>query len=119
MPITETIQTVGKNIRALRKSSLTPMGYRSINKFAAWTDVANGTLDRIEKGKTDPQLSHILKIARKFHAYGIRPWHLFIEKLDVANPPAYLSAKERAFLDRAGEAFAALPPADQPHRGHD
>ena len=105
------IQTVGANLKALRKSPLTPEGRRSINKFAIWTGVPNGTLDRIERGKTDPQLSHLIKIAMKFQSHGIRIWHLFVADLDPMRLPAYLTNKEMQFHAQAEEAYVELQKA--------
>jgi transcriptional regulator with XRE-family HTH domain len=113
-----TIDIVGANIRVLRKSTLTPETNRSINEFAKWTGVANGTVDRIEKGATDPQLSHLLKIAAKYQSYGLRIWHLFVPDLDPLFPPALISPKERDFYSDIERAYEKLqePPMPPLHR---
>ncbi len=100
--------TLGQNLKALRKSVLTPEESRSINKFAKWVGVANGTVDRLEKGGTDPQLSHLYKIAAKFEPHGIRLWHLLVTKLDPMRPPAYLTAQEMQFHVQAEKLFTDL-----------
>lgn len=87
---------------------LTPEGRRGINKFADWVGVANGTVDRIEKGATDPQLSHLIRIAAKYEAHGIQLWHLFVAGLNPADLPAYLTSKERQFHEQAEKAYAEL-----------
>lgn len=76
-------KVIGDNVRTLRKSGLHDHG--SILKFAAWTGVPNGTIERIEKGLTDPQVSHLVKIAAKFPH--LQVWHLFIPGLDPKNVP--------------------------------
>lgn len=90
MSLSKAFQVLGVNVQALRLSILTPEGCRSIKEFGKWVGVSNGTVDRIEKGKTDPQLSHILNIAAKYQGHGIRVWQLFIEGLDPLRPPALM-----------------------------
>lgn len=102
------LQRVGANIKTLRKSALTPEGYRGINKFASWVGVPNGTVDRIERGATDPQLSHLIRIAAKYETHGIQLWHLFVAGLNPLDLPAYLNSKEKQFHDQAEKAFAEL-----------
>jgi transcriptional regulator with XRE-family HTH domain len=92
----------------LRKCTLTPEGSRSINEFAKWTGVANGTVDRIEKGETDPQISHLLKIAGKYQNHGIRPWHLLVAGLDPLAPPELITPAELDAFDAIGDALDRL-----------
>lgn len=108
MTIDKTIQILGENVRRLRKSELTPEGSRSINEFAKWAGVANGTVDRIEKGETDPQISHVLKIAAKFQNYGVRAWHMFVPELDPTNLPELVTASEVRAYDDIADALDRL-----------
>lgn len=105
VPNTKEIQAVvGANVRALRKSGLTE--HDSILRFAKWTGVPNGTVDRIEKGQTDPQLSHLVKIAAKFPS--IRIWHLFVPNLDPRNPPQFITGSELALHIKLEDDYARL-----------
>lgn len=112
MPLLKSIQILGSNVRALRKSGLTPEGFRGINKFAKWTGVANGTIQRIEAGKTDPQVSHLAAIAAKYSNYGIQLWHLFVPGLDPMDLPAIVTTQQQAFHAKIERAYQELMQPD-------
>lgn len=112
MPLNKSIQLLGENVRALRKSALTPEGFRGINKFAKWTGVANGTVQRIEKGETDPQVSHLAAIAAKYSAYGIQLWHLFVPHLDPMDLPAIVTVQQQEFHAKIERAYRELMQPD-------
>lgn len=108
MPQTKVIQILGANVRRLRKSDWTPEGKRAANEYAKWIGVSNGTMNRIERGLTDPQVSHIIQIASKYAQYGIQVWHLFIPGLDLADLPALVTSKEREFHQKLERAYQEL-----------
>lgn len=112
MPLNKSIQLLGENVRALRKSALTPEGFRGINKFAKWTGVANGTIQRIEAGDTDPQVSHLVAIAGKYSNYGIQVWHLFVPGLDPMDLPALVTTQQQAFHAKIESAYRELMQPD-------
>ena len=101
-------KVVGENVKRLRLSPHTPKESQSINKFAKWAGVANGTLDRIERGVTDPQLSHLLRIADKYKAYGMHVWHLFVPGIDLMALPAYISKHEQEMHENIRQSYQAL-----------
>lgn len=108
MPQSKIIQALGANLRNLRKSDWTPEGKRAANEYAKWIGVSNGTMNRIERGLTDPQLSHLIRIALKYAQYGLQPWHLLVPGLDLTDLPALVTAKERQFHQKLEQAYEEL-----------
>lgn len=84
----EDLPLVARNLKAL-------IGEESVNAWSNRHGLTQTTINRIRKGKMDPTVSQLEKIAAAVNEQGghhLSAWSLLVEGFDPKNPPVVLRA---------------------------
>ena len=101
-------QVLWENVSALMKRDF---GKENLTAFAKKAGIGPGTATRIKEQTTSVGLDVLDVVAKSFR---VKPWHLLLPRLDVANPPLHAEEEGGWPFDKVDrDAYESLPADEQ------